>query len=139
MSDTATTPTDPIFGEVIFAYTRADAIADGVLVDVSETAAEAGIRLPVALTADAFADMVTWTRGDACQDESGRLWDVVWMLRDAIRRSPGGTDRVAFTVYRIPNKGRGQMPRPVRLQALCGPGDPSGAPVVTVGLATESL
>ncbi|MCE9563538.1 MAG: hypothetical protein K8U57_15970 [Planctomycetes bacterium] len=36
--------------EVIHSYTRANALADGVLVDVSETAREAGIRFPVALT-----------------------------------------------------------------------------------------
>lgn len=30
-----------VFGEVIHSYTRAQAIADGVLVDISETAREA--------------------------------------------------------------------------------------------------
>ena len=39
-----------IFGEPISTYTRAEAIEDGVLVDVSETAAEAGITFPVAIT-----------------------------------------------------------------------------------------
>jgi len=39
-----------LFGEVIHAYTRADAIADGAIVDVSAAAREAGIRHPVALT-----------------------------------------------------------------------------------------
>jgi hypothetical protein len=38
---------------LIHCYTRADAIRDGVLNDVSETAREAGIRWPVALTAAA--------------------------------------------------------------------------------------
>ena len=38
------------FGPVIFAYTRAQAIEDGILVDVSETAREAGFRIPVAIT-----------------------------------------------------------------------------------------
>jgi hypothetical protein len=37
--------------DLIHRYTRADAIRDGVLSDVSETAKEAGIRWPVALTA----------------------------------------------------------------------------------------
>jgi hypothetical protein len=39
-----------LFGEVIHVHTRADAIADGMLVDVSAVAREAGIRFPVALT-----------------------------------------------------------------------------------------
>jgi hypothetical protein len=36
--------------ELIHRYSRADAIRDGVLIDVSETARAAGIRYPVALT-----------------------------------------------------------------------------------------
>src|SRR5690606_22501667 len=32
--------------DIIFAYTRAQAIADGVLIDVSNTAREAGIKFP---------------------------------------------------------------------------------------------
>ena len=38
------------FAPVIFAYTRAQAIDDGILVDVSETAREAGFKIPVAVT-----------------------------------------------------------------------------------------
>ena len=38
------------FDPAIFAYTRAQAIEDGILVDVSETAREAGFRIPVAIT-----------------------------------------------------------------------------------------
>ncbi len=37
------------FAPVISVYTRAQAIEDGVLVDVSETAREAGFRIPVAV------------------------------------------------------------------------------------------
>jgi type I site-specific restriction endonuclease len=33
-----------LFGEVIFSYTRAQAIADRVLIDVTPTALEAGFR-----------------------------------------------------------------------------------------------
>jgi hypothetical protein len=42
----------PLFdnGALIYRYSRADAIRDGVLIDVSEMAREAGGRLPVALT-----------------------------------------------------------------------------------------
>ena len=38
------------FGELIFRYSRAEALSDGVLIDVSETAKETGFRIPVALT-----------------------------------------------------------------------------------------
>jgi hypothetical protein len=36
--------------DLIHSYSRAEAIADGVLVDVTPVAREAGIRFPVALT-----------------------------------------------------------------------------------------
>jgi hypothetical protein len=45
--------------EVIFGYTRAEALADGVLVAVpAALATEAGFRWPIALTAAAWADTV---------------------------------------------------------------------------------
>jgi len=37
------------FGEVIYSYTRAQAVADGVQVEVTKTAQEAGIKFPVFL------------------------------------------------------------------------------------------
>ena len=49
-----------------------EAIADGALTDVSETAKEAGFRYPVALTAAAWARFVAVPLGVACQDQAGR-------------------------------------------------------------------
>jgi len=43
--------TDDVFGEVICSYIRAHAIEDGMLVDVSALAKEAGFRYPMAVTA----------------------------------------------------------------------------------------
>ena len=42
---------------LVHAYTRAQAIEDGCLVDVSETAREAGFKVPVALTAAVWAEL----------------------------------------------------------------------------------
>jgi type I site-specific restriction endonuclease len=50
MNAQATATAAEIFGEPIHSYTRADAFADGYLVDVTDTAREAGFRFPVALT-----------------------------------------------------------------------------------------
>jgi hypothetical protein len=43
---------------LIHRYTRTDALRDGVLIDVSATAREAGFKYPVALTAAACAKCV---------------------------------------------------------------------------------
>src|SRR5689334_14978688 len=119
--------------DLIHRYTRAEAIADGVLVDVSPTAKEAGIRYPVALTRAVWERCVTVPPGVACQDESGRLWDVLWLLRCAVRRSHG--TEVRFGVH-LRNDNRDRTPPLVQLKAVCGPGD-QGEPVVTVLLPDE--
>jgi hypothetical protein len=65
---------DPFAGaEVIYAYTRKDALADGVQIDVSEVAREAGLKFPVYITRAAWEGYVTVPDGVRCQDEKGRL------------------------------------------------------------------
>ena len=90
----STDNTDSPFGPVLFSYTRKQALADGFLVEVTATAQEAGIRFPVVLTRTVFDAYVTVPPGVTGQDESGRLWDIVWMLRFAILRSRPGGDRI---------------------------------------------
>ena len=56
------------FGPVISAYTRQQAIADGVLVDVTTTASEAGFAIPVAVTVRRFIGPVpTLSRWSVCE------------------------------------------------------------------------
>src|SRR5262245_44575656 len=121
--------------DLIHRYTRAEALRDGVLVDVSATAREAGIRYPVALTRSAWERCVTVPPGVACQDEAGRLWDVLWLLRCAARGSNGGAGEVRFGVH-VRNDNRERTPPLARLKAVCGPGD-QGEPVITVMLPDE--
>jgi hypothetical protein len=115
--------------DYIHSYSRAQAIADGVLIDVSETAKEAGIRFPTALTAAAWSRCVAVPPGVACQDEAGRLWDVLFLLAFAARRSDGGPE-VRFAVH-VRSDNREGTPPLVQLKAICGPGD-QDEPVITV-------
>jgi hypothetical protein len=98
--------------------------------DVSSTAREAGITFPVALTRAVWDRYVAVPEGVIAQDEPGRLWDIVWLLRLAARR---GGEEIRFTVH-VRNTNR--APRPVTLKALCGPGD-DAEPVITVLLPDE--
>jgi uncharacterized protein DUF6573 len=66
---------DPL--NIVYSYTRAQAIADGVQVEVTKTAQEAGIRFPVFITRTAFDAYVTVPPDVTGQDEAGRLWDVI--------------------------------------------------------------
>lgn len=127
-----------VFGPVIHHYTRAQAITDGTLIDVTTTAHEAGFTRPVAMTAAAWADAVAWTRDNAeYQDEQGRLWDVLTMAHLAIRRSTTHDhNRVEFRVLRIPNTPRATRPRLTTLTIHIGPGD-DREPVLTIMTPTE--
>jgi hypothetical protein len=130
-----TNQTESPFGEVIYAYTRKQAVADGFQVDVSKVAAEAGIRFPVFLTRSVFDAYVTVPPNVNGQDEAGRLWDVVWMLRFAIRKAAQGHNRLPLALY-VRNDNR--APRLVKLVATCGAFDMDDArPAITVMLPDE--
>lgn len=117
--------------DMIHSYSRAQALADGFLVDVSDTAREAGFTFPVALTRAVWEDCVAWGEDERVpQDESGRLWDVLSMLRFGIKRTRESTDRITFEVLRVP-KGGQTRPDLVKLWASVGPGD-DPAPVMTI-------
>ena len=117
-----------------------------MLVDVSKLAKEAGFWFPVAVTAGVWAECVTVPDGVAGQDETGRLWDVLNVLRFTIANKvalpryalPGQQldgERVDFAVHVRKDNSEGDPPL-VSLYALCGPGD-NGEPVVTVMLPSE--
>ena len=125
-----TNENDPLFGEVIYTYTRAHAIADGFQVDATTTAQEAGIRFPVFIARAVYDAYVIVPPDVAGQDEAGRLWDVLTMLRHAIRQSQPGKTRLPFALY-VRNDNR--RPRLRKLIAACGPldvDDPQPAIVV---------
>jgi hypothetical protein len=130
------------FGEPIHVYTRAQALADGQLVDVTETAREAGFTWPVAMTQAAWHDLVHWDeetekrKGFTGQSESGRLWDVLYMAMWAARRN-AGTVETRYQMIRTPEPGRGVQPRKVVVKLVTGPGD-DAEPVVTLMLPEES-
>ncbi|WP_331765077.1 DUF6573 family protein [Nocardia sp. NBC_01388] len=124
---------DTIFGEVIHAYTRAEALADGFMHDITELASEYGFRYPVHVAQYAWADAIAWPHTASCQDETGRAWDVLTMARFALRAaiSRGKTSGpVRFTVVRITAPDRHE-PEPITLEIELGPGD-EGEPVFTI-------
>lgn len=144
---------DNFSGEPVFGYTRAQAIGDGVLVDLSTArdekghllCQEAGFKVPVAITRTAWARTIeaggTWKPdGDGeilelegGQSVTGRLLDVLWALRMAVGQAHEA-DRVQFQVS-VDLKGNGRHEL-IRLWALCGPSD-NARPVITILLEGE--
>ncbi|WP_423195851.1 hypothetical protein DFLDMN_003104 [Cupriavidus sp. H19C3] len=121
-----------IFGEVISMYTRAQAIADGVLIDVTAEANDAGFKVPVALTATVWAEVVAWSAEDSArqihQDEHGRLNDLLWAAVNLARYHKG--NRMPFQHHRVPRGGNFVHRTPITLLMAIGPGD-NAEPVVT--------
>jgi hypothetical protein len=144
---------DDFRGEPVFGYSRAQAIVDGVLVDLTgatddrgqRLSQQAGFKLPIAITRTAWAKTIEaggrWRPdGDGevlelkgGQSLTGRLWDVLWMLRAACDRA-GNADRVNFEVL-VDVNGDGHN-ESVKLWALCGHGD-DAEPVITIMLEGE--
>jgi hypothetical protein len=141
------------FGEIIFAYTRDDALEDGALIDVSKTAREAGFKIPVAVTAAVWGMIENIpTSYQGVQDVPGRLWDVLWMAVCAVRRNPDEVeiiydlklDRIELRNYVFFDnktqmevlKQESQLVHDAAIKMVIGPGD-YGEPVITLMLPEE--
>ena len=130
---------DDFFGPVISTYTRAQAIEDGVLVDVTELAQEAGILYPVAITCRLFNEWITPSAVEEKhgQDVTGRLWDVISMFRFAARRNFSSTMHYPVIFARAMKTTNLRLKQQtITLKATCGPGD-NGEPVITIMLPSE--
>ena len=132
---------DSFFGNVVSRYSRAQAIADGVLIDVTKMAQLVAFAHPVAMTRAAWSDCVEWTDKDTrpqrFQSESLRLWDVMYMAKRVAKSTRGGLSPVAlFPLWRVPRDGRGKRSRLKVLKMIVGPGD-DAEPVITIMLPSE--
>lgn len=133
---------DELFGEVIFSYSRAQALEDGVLVDVSTMAREAGFKFPVAVTQKLHAEVLTPAPEGAENGQSydGRLWDALHMLNMSIKGAlPKRTYRSGMnqvTEYQCYFIMKARQRRLLTLKAVCGPGD-NMEPVITLMMPDE--
>ncbi len=125
--------------EIIFAYTRADAISDGVLIELSDQIIrEAGIKVKVAVTRPIWDDYLMPSYLDELPGQSveGRTWDLLWMFGCAAMRSRHAST-IQFRVLFVTMKESGSIiTEDVLLKAVCGPGD-EGEPVITIMLPWE--
>ena len=127
--------TDNAFGNLIYSYTRAQAIEDGVLIDITADAQAHGFKVHTAVTDNLYHRYVEVPRGlDRCfgQSSAGRLHDLLTLAMFAARASKG-TDRVYFKVDFLMEPGRTET---VQVIAHIGPGD-TPEPVLTIMLPEE--
>lgn len=122
---------------VIFSYTRAQAIEDGVLVALTEWARETGFKYPVACTSEVWHRYIMPPEGtrELGQSERGRAHDLLRTLFLCIQgsRTTADKDLLLFEVLFLQAPSRTET---VSLKTLCGPGD-DGEPVITILLPHE--
>ena len=131
--------------DLISVYSRADALRDGVLVEVPlNLSIEAGIKIPVALTSEAWYYIDPGNLDELPgQSIIGRLWALLQVFR-VMASQARHTERVLFNVaFLMPISGEKDQSKILReheevatFKAICGPGDDM-KPVVTIMLPWE--
>jgi len=121
--------------DLIHVYTRAQALKDGVLVDCSEQSHEAGFTWPVALSDNLYHGYIVPALALIAEGQSiqGRLWDVLMVLRHAIRSSKDDS-YISFSV--LFQMAPGAEPVAVELVSVAGPDD-DGSPCLTIMLPED--
>ena len=120
---------------VIYTYTRAQAIEEGVLIDITADAKAHGFKVHTVITDNLYRQYVevpTRLDGSFGQSRDGRLHDLLTLALFAARSSKG-TDRVYFKVSFLMEPGRSET---VDIIAHIGPGD-HGEPVMTLMLPED--
>lgn len=123
-----------LFGPVISSYSRAQAIEDGMLVDLSQAnGAKGHFKFPLACTAAVWAliEQAIDPANGECNDLAGVLHDICWMSKSPLAYAPDPTTRLFDVILAgvPPKSGHG-------LKMVCGPGD-TPEPVLTIMLPEE--
>ncbi|MDA3823282.1 MAG: hypothetical protein PF450_11835 [Bacteroidales bacterium] len=120
--------------EIIYSYTREQDLSDGVLIDASQMAKEAGIKYPVALTEALWQGYIVPSEEleRFGQSTDGRLWDLLFLFTFYARKvsTPEFQYKCLFLM-----KPTG-TPKTQTIKAHIGSGD-QGEPVITLMLPEE--
>ena len=127
--------TDDDDWNVVYSYSREQALADGVLVDVTETAKSLGFKVHTAVSATLYHGYVEPPDGIAGEGQStaGRLHDLLFLVLCSAKKSSPGADRATVRVAFLMKPGRTVT---VNVIAHIGPGD-HGEPVLTLMLPED--
>ena len=122
--------------DLVYAYTRAQAIEDGVLVDATigdlAEVTRQHFKYPVAMTASVFALMTRAVEHPKHLNDYKGVWhDILWMSRKNVTRRFDSATHL-FKVW-ITGAGRKRWHE---LKIVCHPGD-NGEPVLTIMFPEE--
>ncbi|BDU18598.1 DUF6573 family protein [Dyella sp. GSA-30] len=131
--------------DLIYAYTRSDALMDGVLIALPN-AESWGFKVPVAITASAYAECIAWNAPDPKLESILRVREDMVLLaaineakahrKRQLKGSVERPDRVDFEVETVVLPDGIADVCKVNLYMVIGPGD-AGEPVGTIMLIGE--
>lgn len=128
----ARTAPKEIFALNVSAAARKQAIEDGLLIDVSDVAWDAGFSRPTFVTASVWNDCVAWAADDDAkqvrQDQQERLWNLLLM---AWVGNPRARASVAYRLLRVPRDGQSKVAQTVLLKIVLSKAD-DGARLLTI-------
>ena len=120
--------------DVISVYTRKQALADGVLVDITEVARANGVKVPTAVTAGLFAIIKPTEELEALGlSLDGRLKNLLFLLILESRNAAKDCDRISFS---LAFQTAPDQIETIEVLAVMGPDDDM-RPCLTIGLPED--
>jgi hypothetical protein len=121
---------------VCFSHTRAQALADGLLIDISDFAKEAFFRCPMAVSDSLFYNYLSPDYSLLSQGQSltSRIQATLAALKTAICENPKARQLNFTNSYVMPTDSK---PVPVEISATLHPGD-DDKPVITLSLPEDN-
>lgn len=126
---------------VISKYTRAQCLKDGYIIDVSELAKEAGFVYPMAITLSLYDELdPTELEADTGQSFTGRMWDVLNILRWRIRKEKDTNCIHTFIIIQVETVAspKHMQQKHLHFKSTLGPGD-DAEPVLTIDFNRYSM
>jgi hypothetical protein len=117
---------DNPFGEVIYGYSRKQAIEDGVLIDVTNQANQF-FQFPMAITAEVYGELNNIPKKHAAESFAGRLHDVLFMAFTEVKKGKTKSQTLMFSA--IVNTDDKEKIKQYKM--VIGPGD-NMEPVLTI-------
>ena len=121
--------------ELIHAYTRQQAIEDGVLVDVSEMAKKVGYVVGVAFTSAVWSRCVDVAPAVEGMTDYDRVSDILWMCRNCVTFDcVGGEPGLFIVAVRVEHEESEQPLETLKAVLSC---DDQGSPCITIMMPDE--
>jgi hypothetical protein len=121
--------------ELIHAYTRKQAIEDGVLVDVSEVAKKVGFLVGVAFTSAVWSRCVDVSPAVEGMTDYDRVSDILWMCRNCVTFDcVGGEPGLFIVAVRVKHE---ESEQPLETLKAVLSYDDQGSPCITIMMPEE--